>query len=301
MNDLSYLYENCRLCPRMCGADRRSAAGVCGQGTSIRAARAALHLWEEPCLSDQGGSGAIFFSGCTLRCCFCQNYDISQEGLGQAVASDRLLDIMLRLQDEGAQNIDLITATQFLPSILPVLERARPLLHIPLVYNCGGYERVETLRMLEGYIDIYLPDLKYLSSELSGRYSAAPDYFSHASEAIKEMIRQTGAPIFNEDGSLKRGTIIRHMVLPGQREDSIHLLHWMKEELPERAWLISLLSQYTPFYHASEHPEINRRITSYEYDKVVDEALRLGLDLGYMQERQSAREEYTPPFDLSGL
>ncbi|HIU79030.1 MAG TPA: radical SAM protein [Candidatus Avilachnospira avicola] len=301
MNSLLKLYEECRLCPRMCGADRRKTKGACGEGTGIRAARAALHFWEEPCLSDSGGSGAIFFSGCTLRCCYCQNYMISQSGLGREISEDRLYEIMLELQDKGAQNIDLITATQFIPSLIPVLERARPELHIPIVYNCGGYERAETLRLLEGYVDIYLPDLKYHSSEVSGRYSAAPDYFPYAKEAIKEMIRQCGKPVFDEKGRLQKGVIIRHMVLPGQKEDSIRLLEWIRDELPKGGFLISLMSQYTPFFRAKEHPEIDRRLTSYEYDRVLKAALSMGIDLGYMQERSSAREEYTPLFDLEGL
>ena len=241
------MYENCTLCPRMCRTDRRRKPGLCGQGTSLKAARAALHFWEEPCLSEHGGSGAVFFSGCTLRCCYCQNYKISQEGLGKEISPERLGEIFLSLQDKGARNIDLITATHFLPSILPVLDKVKPYLHIPVVYNCGGYERVETLRMLEGYVDIYLPDLKYFSREISRKYSGAPDYFQYASQAIPEMIRQCGKPILDKDGMLVRGVLIRHMVLPGQTEDSIRLLHWTKENLPEKSWLISLMSQYTPF------------------------------------------------------
>ncbi len=301
MTDLSNLYKNCTLCPRMCGVDRYHDHGVCGQGTDITAARAALHFWEEPCLSKDGGSGAVFFSGCTLKCCFCQNYSISQGGLGKSISPERLGEIFLELQEKGARNIDLITATHFLPSILPVLDKVKPYLHIPVVYNCGGYERVETLRMLEGYVDVYLPDLKYFSSEVSKRYSAAPDYFQYASEAVQEMIRQCGEPVFDRDGMLIKGVLIRHMVLPGQKEDSIRLLHWMKENLPEKKWLISLMSQYTPFFRAKEFPEINRRVTTYEYNKVLDTALYLGLDQGYMQERSSAKEEYTPPFDLEGV
>lgn len=301
MQDLSYLYEDCTLCPRMCHTDRRHRPGVCGQGTSLKAARAALHFWEEPCLSENGGSGAIFFSGCTLKCCYCQNYRISQQDLGREIPPHRLGEIFLELQEKGARNIDLITATHFLPSILPVLDEIRPLLRIPVVYNCSGYERVETLRMLEGYVDIYLPDLKYYSPELSRKYSGAPDYFFYASEAVQEMIRQCGPPVFDQDHMLIRGVLLRHMVLPGQKEDSIRLLHWMKEALPEKKWLISLMSQYTPFFHAADHPEINRRVTTYEYRKVLDAALACGLDQGYMQERASAKEEYTPPFDLEGL
>ena len=299
--DLCDLYRDCTLCPRMCHANRYVRTGICGCGPEIRAARAALHFWEEPCISGQDGSGAVFFSGCTLKCCYCQNYPISRGKVGKAISQERLEEIFLELQDQGARNIDLITATQFLPSILPVLEKVRPKLHIPIVYNCGGYERVETLRMLEGYVDVYLPDLKYFSSQLSGALSGAPDYFLHASAALSEMIRQTGTPVFDKNKMLIRGTLIRHMVLPGQKEDSIRQLGWMAENLPKGGFLLSLLSQYTPFFKAAEHPQINRRLTSYEYGKVLDAALVLGLDTGYMQERSSAREEYTPPFDLEGL
>ncbi len=299
--DLCDLYRDCTLCPRMCHANRYVRTGICGCGPEIRAARAALHFWEEPCISGQDGSGAVFFSGCTLKCCYCQNYPISRGEVGKAISQERLEEIFLELQDQGARNIDLITATQFLPSILPVLEKVRPKLHIPIVYNCGGYERVETLRMLEGYVDVYLPDLKYFSSDKAKKYSGAPDYFQHASAAVEEMIRQTEKPVFDENGILVRGTLIRHMVLPGQKEDSIRLLGWMAENLPKGGFLLSLLSQYTPFFKAAEHPQINRRLTSYEYGKVLDAALELGLDTGYMQERSSAREEYTPPFDLEGL
>lgn len=301
MKDLSSLYENCTLCPRMCHVDRRARTGVCGCGTDLTAGRAALHLWEEPCLSGQSGSGAVFFSGCTLKCCYCQNYPISQEGVGKILSQEELERILLNLQEQGAQNIDLITATQFLPSLLPVLRRVRPKLAIPIVWNCGGYERVETLRMLEGYVDVYLPDLKYCSPETAKKYSGAPDYFLHAREAVKEMIRQTGTPVFAADGSLQKGTLIRHLVLPGQREDSVRILRWMAASLPRGQFLLSLLSQYTPFYQAARHPEINRRVTSYEYGRVVDAALALGLDEGFMQARSSAKEEYTPPFDLEGL
>ena len=295
------LYQHCTLCPRACGVNRHTQKGFCGCGDEIKAARAALHFWEEPCISGSGGSGTIFFSGCTLKCCFCQNYTISQENFGETISSGHLAEIMLRLQEQGAKNISLVTATQYLPSILPVLDSVRPKLHIPIVYNCGGYESLDTLHMLEGYVDIYLPDLKYFSPELSQAYSKAGDYFAQASLAIPEMIRQTGVPVLDENGLLRRGTLIRHMVLPNQRKDSVKVLHWMADTLPKDSFLLSLLSQYTPFYHAKNHPEINRRVTMYEYQKVLDEALSLGLTQGFMQERSSAREEYTPPFDLEGI
>ena len=301
MKDFSFMYNSCTLCPRMCDIDRHVKRGICGCGTVITAARAALHFWEEPCISGTGGSGAVFFSGCTLKCCYCQNYQISQGGLGKTVSPTRLGEIFLELQEKGAQNIDLITATQYLPSILPVLEEIRPHLHIPIVYNCSGYERTETLKLLEGYVDVYLPDLKYFSPVTAKKYSGAPDYFPFASKAVKEMIRQTGKPVFDKSGIMTKGVLIRHMVLPGQKEDSIRLLGWIKENLPKDSFLISLMSQYTPFFRAKEHPEINRRLTTYEYEKVLDKAVSLGLVNGFMQEKSSAKEEYTPPFDLEGI
>lgn len=295
-------YASCSLCPRNCRVNRHIGTGYCGCGDSIKAARAALHHWEEPCISGSRGSGAIFFSGCTLRCCFCQNYPISQEGVGKELTVRELSDLFLKLEDQGAHNINLVTATQFLPSVLKALDLVRHKLKIPVVYNCGGYERIQTIKELNGYVDIWLPDLKYFSRELSARYSKAADYFDVASEAVKQMIRQTGAPQFDSDGLLmKKGVIIRHMVLPGAKEDSLHLLDWIKENLPEGQYYISLLSQYTPFYHSKDYPEINRRITSYEYNKVVDKAIRLSLLQGFMQEKSSAKEEYTPPFNLEGL
>lgn len=298
----SNAYASCSLCPRNCRINRHIQTGYCGCGDSIKAARAALHHWEEPCISGSRGSGTVFFSGCTLRCCFCQNYPISQEGVGKELTVQELSDVFLRLEEQGAHNINLVTATQFLPSVLKALELVRHRLKIPVVYNCGGYERVETIKALNGYVDIWLPDLKYFSSELSARYSKAADYFDIASRAVMQMIHQTGALEFDSDGLLmKKGVIIRHMVLPGAKEDSFRLLEWMKENLPKGQYYISLLSQYTPFYHSTDYPEINRRITSYEYNKVVDKAVKLSLLQGFMQEKSSAKEEYTPPFNLEGL
>jgi putative pyruvate formate lyase activating enzyme len=296
------MYQSCNLCPRNCNVDRNVVTGYCGCPNTIKAARAALHHWEEPCISGTKGSGTVFFTGCTLRCCFCQNHSISQEGLGKEVSINELSQIFLRLQDQGAHNINLVTATQYLPSILPALDQVRGKLSIPVVYNCGGYETLQTVKALDSYVDIWLPDLKYESSKLSMRYSGAKDYFQVAKKAIKQMILQTGAPQFDSQGSImKKGVIIRHMVLPGAKDDSIRLLHFMKEELPKGMYYISLMSQYTPFFHSKDFPEINRRITTYEYNKVLDEAMSLGLDSGFMQEKSSAKEEYTPPFDLEGI
>lgn len=294
-------FTNCHLCPRNCGINRNISVGFCGCGSTLKAARAALHHWEEPCISGTCGSGAVFFSGCTLKCCFCQNHLISQGTLGKELSPKRLGEIFLSLQEQGAHNIDLITATQFLPQILPALDFVKHKLHIPVIYNCGGYEKTETLALLKDYIDIYLPDLKYFDSALSWRYSKAKNYFEVASEAIPYMIEQTGGLRYDTQGILQKGVIIRHMVLPGGKEDSMQLLHWIKENLPKGKYLLSLLSQYTPFYKSSDYPEINRRITTYEYNKVLDTAISLGLTQGFMQEKSSAKEEYTPPFDLEGI
>lgn len=285
----------------MCRADRSTASGYCKAPDGILASRAALHFWEEPCISGTGGSGAIFFSGCTLCCCFCQNYKISRTPRGKSISSERLAEIFLELQDQGAHNINLVTATHYLPWILPALDMVKEKLHIPVVYNCGGYERLETIQALSSYVDIWLPDLKYFSSDLSRRYSQAPDYFARASAAVRQMILQTGTPVFDDRGIMQKGVIIRHLVLPGQKEDSLQLIKWMAEELPEKQFYISLLSQYTPYEKNPDFPELNRRITSYEYQKVVEAALEAGLEQGFMQKRTSAKEEYTPSFAYQGL
>ena len=330
------LYKHCTLCPRKCGADRYERFGFCKAGTQMRLAKAMLHYWEEPVLCAEGGSGAVFFSNCTLRCVFCQNYSISAEGFGKEVSVPDLADIFLRLKQQGAQNIDLITATHYLPSVTAALDLVKHRLDIPVVYNCGGYESAETIRMLDEYIDIYLPDIKYFNNKFSVKFSSAPDYFETACAALEEMIRQTGKPVIvngslrkNADDlktlpdtgtvlpdsdsadcknsgivrTMKRGVIVRHMILPGCRKDSIAVLGALSERFGTDKFLISLLRQYTPFYKAKTEPEyksINRRVTGYEYDSVVREAARLGFD-GFMQEKSSAKEEYTPLFDLSGL
>lgn len=312
-------YENCRLCPRKCSINRYETIGSCQCKTTLRAARAGLHLWEEPCISGINGSGTVFFSGCTLKCCYCQNYKISAENYGKDLTICQLSDIFLRLQDQGAHNISLITATQFLPSIIKALDQAKPRLFIPVIYNCGGFERTETLTALHDYVDIFLPDLKYMDNQLAQAYSRVDNYFDTASKAIQHMVSLAGPPEFytltpSECGApydyggsesscrlMKKGVIIRHMVLPGHKEDSIALLHWMAENLPARQYYISLLSQYTPYRYNEEYPDLNRRITTYEYEKVVNEAIMLGLTQGFMQKKSSAKEEYTPPFDLEGL
>ena len=293
-------YESCRLCPRECRVNRYCETGFCGAGAVPKAARAALHKWEEPCLCSEAGAGAIFFSNCNLKCVYCQNYDISSGGFGAELSSDRIAQIMLELEAEGASCIEFITATQYIPSAAEAVRKVRDRLTIPTVFNCGGYESPEALRLLEGCIDIYLPDIKYFDDSAAVRYSGAPKYFYHGIKALKEMLRQTGRPERDGSGRMKKGVLVRHMVLPGMRKDSIRILDELSREVGTESILISIMSQYTPFFKAHEYREINRRITSFEYDSVVNHALELGFD-GYMQEKSSAREEYTPPFDLSGI
>jgi len=291
----------CNLCPRECGVDRNNQVGFCHGSHMSKVARVALHFWEEPCISGTRGSGTVFFSGCNLRCCYCQNYQISMEGHGREISAERLAEIYLELQEKGAHNINLVTATPYLPQVLKALESAKSKLRIPVVYNSSGYEKVETIRELKGYVDIYLPDFKYFSNELAWKYSNIRDYFQVATAAIKEMTLQTRGLQFDANGIMQKGIIIRHLVLPGARKDSLAILEWIHENLPFNQYWLSLMSQYTPAYKCREHREINRRITSFEYDSVIEEALRLGLVNSYMQERSSAREEYTPPFNLEGI
>ena len=287
----------CTLCPRRCGAERTEAEGhgFCAMPAGLRVARAALHLWEEPPLSGTRGSGTVFFSGCTLRCCYCQNREISAGGFGRAVTTGRLREIFEELIAQGAHNINLVTPTHFLPWILPALE---PKLPVPVVYNCGGYESVETLRLLEGKVDVYLPDLKYADAALAARLSAAPDYFPAATAAIREMFRQTG-PYVMEDGLLKRGVMIRHLVLPGQLDNTRRCIDWVAQTFSPGQVLFSLMSQYTP-QPGSEGP-LGRHVTAGEYRSAVDYMKNCGITDGFTQERTAAREEYTPPFDLTGV
>lgn len=294
------LIESCNLCPRMCGArrDAKRGNGYCRMGAMPVVARAALHFWEEPCISGTKGSGTVFFTGCSLQCVFCQNEQISvRREVGRALTARELSDVFFRLIEQGAHNINLVNPTHFASGIAEAL-RFRPL-PVPVVYNSGGYERAETLRMLEGLISIYLPDYKYWDSALSQRLSGAADYPEHAAEAILEMVRQTGPASFDGDGMLQRGTIVRHLILPGHTRNSIEVLDWLKENLPEGT-LVSLMAQYVPCGRAADYPEIDRRITKREYEKVQQHLFALGLD-GYVQERKSAKKDFIPPFDLEGL
>lgn len=291
----------CNQCPRKCDVDRDVTLGFCGVPRTFRVARAALHPWEEPQISGKRGSGTVFFAGCNLRCIYCQNRDISRAGIGKEIDGDELINIMLRLQDAGAHNVNLVTPTHYTAELAAVLKRVRPMLHIPIVYNCGGYERVESLRLLEGLIDVYLPDFKYYSEELSAQYSGVSDYFSVAIKALGEMLRQTGKPHFDADGMIVRGTVVRHLVLPGSRRDSIEILRALHDTFGADAFLLSLMSQYTPvFADDTPYPQLHRRVTAFEYDSVVKEACRLGFS-GNVQSRQSADAGYTPDFSEKSL
>ena len=291
-------YTHCTLCPRRCGVDRtRGQLGFCKMPGQVHAARAGVHDWEEPVISGSFGSGAVFFSGCTLKCAFCQNYDISQENFGKPMTSAELRAAFERLIDEGVQNINLVTPTHFLPDILPALE---PKLPVPVVYNCGGYESVETLRQLEGKIDVYLPDFKYSDNALAKKLSSAPDYFETASAAILEMYRQVGKPVIEGD-EMKRGVLVRHLVLPGCVDNSLGVLDWVADHFRSGDILFSLMSQYVPMGRAAEIPPFDRRITELEYDSVLSYMMLLGIEDGYTQDFSSAERGYTPSFDLTGL
>ncbi len=293
------ILTHCTLCPRQCGADRTKTVGYCGGGDRIRAARAALHHWEEPAISGTNGSGTVFFSGCPLHCRFCQNHVISAENQGIEVTPERLSHIFLELQAQGAHNINLVTALHYLPQLLDALQLAKPHLHIPIVCNTGGYERVETLAALEGLVDIYLPDFKFLSPETARNYANAADYPVIAEAAIAEMLRQTGKPLL-EDGLLRRGCIVRHLVLPGHRHESIALLQHLADRFGTDAFLLSLMSQYTPLQEDPTYPELNRRLTKMEYNSVLKTAQALGFE-GYMQDGSAAGSGYIPSFQLEGL
>lgn len=287
----------CTQCPRRCAIPREDGVrGYCGAPWELRIARAALHPWEEPCISGSRGSGTVFFSGCNLRCVFCQNREVSHELLGQSVTPRELEDILLRLQEEGAHNINLVTPTPYVLQLIPVLERVKPRLSIPILYNTGGYESADTLRLLEGLVDIYLPDFKYLDPALARTYSDAPDYPEVAQSALAEMLRQCPHPSFDGDGLLQTGVVLRHLVLPGQRRDSIRLLRMLAERFGNDAFLLSLMNQYTPeFAMHTPYPDLHRRLTTFEYESVCREADSLGFR-GYTQSRDAATSGYTPNF-----
>ena len=337
--------ENCMLCPSECGLNRKKGEmGVCGQTAAIKAARAALHMWEEPCISGQNGSGTVFFSGCNVGCIFCQNHNIATGKAGIEISIERLAEIFLELQEKGANNINLVTAGHFVPQVVEALKLAKQQgLYLPVVYNTSSYEKVETLRLLEGYVDIYLPDLKYVDSAISNRYSHAADYFTCASAAIAEMVRQVGEPEFvferaaGKEGSsaefladekkkiseqqnnmifdaaeyqerseagepllMRKGVIVRHLVMPDCVEDSKRVISYLLKTYGGRIF-ISIMNQYTPLPQCREYPELSRRVTEAEYDAVVDYAIELGIENGFIQEGDVAEESFIPEFDGEGI
>lgn len=289
----------CELCPRRCGAERTETEGkgVCRMPSVPVLARAALHMWEEPPISGVNGSGTIFFSGCSLGCVFCQNEEISHRDFGRPVTMERLQAICRELIGQGAHNINFVNPTHYAHVVEELLEEP---LEVPVVWNSGGYDRVETLRKLKGKVQIYLPDLKYLSSALAGRYSRAPDYPEVAKAAIREMVDQVGPCRFDEDDFLLQGVIIRHLILPGQAAEAKRVMDWVAETFPPGTVLFSLMSQYTPWGRAKDYPEIDRRLRSGEMRSTVAYMENLGLE-GFCQDRTSAQREYTPPFDLTGV
>lgn len=295
--------ENCKLCPRGCGVNRLAGQrGRCKMGADLAVARAALHYWEETCISGTEGSGAVFFSGCNMGCIFCQNYQISDGSSGNVITIERLSDIFLDLQRQGANNINLVTPTHYVPQIIDALDIAKDKgMNLPVVYNTSGYECAETLRMLDGYVDIYLPDYKYRDAGLAKEYSHAEDYPEVADAAIEEMVRQIGKCRFDkETGLMKRGVIVRHMVLPGHVQNSRDVLEHLFLKYGNHIYY-SIMSQYTPMPHMSEHKLLHRRVTKREYDRAVDFAVDLGIENGFIQEMEVAVDSFIPAFDGSGV
>ena len=287
----------CELCPRKCGIDRKNNSGFCGVGIEPKVAKAYLHMWEEPCLVGDKGSGTIFFSGCNLRCVFCQNYQISSEGVGKYITVERLAQIFQELEEKGAANINLVSPSHYVDAIIEALQIYRP--NIPIVYNSNGYDSVDTLDRLKDYVDIFLVDFKYMDSELSKRLSNAENYAEVAKSAITKIREICPTEVYDENGIMKKGVIIRHLIMPNHTDDSIQILRWIKDHIDNPT--ISLMGQFTPMYKASEYEDINRPLKPIEYKRVSKAMLDMGLCQGYLQELTSATEEYTPVWDYEGI
>lgn len=296
------IIRSCSICPRNCNTNRlENCKGFCGASKDIIAAKAFLHLWEEPCISGTKGSGTVFFSGCNMKCVFCQNHTISHTMLGKNISIERLADIFLELQNKGAHNINLVSPTPYAVHIIEAAALSKNHgLSIPIIYNTNGYDSVETIKMLKGTVDIFLPDLKYYLSSTSKKYSHCENYFEFASKALLEMVNQVGYPKFNDDGMLESGVLIRHMLLPEMLEESKKIIKWIKDNLGPKIF-ISLMSQYTPLYKANEFFEINKKVNEEDYEELIDYFFEIGLENGFVQERSSADECYVPDFDLSGI
>lgn len=291
----------CNECPRQCNIDRTTGSGFCKVSNRVMVARAALHFWEEPCISGEEGSGAVFFSGCNMQCVFCQNRPIATGTVGRYISEDRLAEIFLELQKKGANNINLVTPSHYVNQIIAALTNAKNIgLSIPIVYNTSAYEKAETIKKLDGYIDVYLPDCKYYDNTLAIKYSKAPDYHDICLKAIEEMLEQVGEVSFDERGMINRGVVVRHLVLPGHTIDSKNVLKSLYEHFGNSIY-ISVMNQYTPLLQTEEYPELMRRVTAREYRKVLDYALGLGFENGFMQEGNVAKESFIPDFDLEGV
>lgn len=301
------LYETCQLCPRMCQLNReKGQTGVCGVSSNLKVARAALHYWEETCISGSKGSGAVFFSGCALHCVFCQNQEIAQGVSGKEISRERLVEIFFELQEKGANNINLVTPGQYVPHIVWAVEQARRQgMMLPIVYNTSSYEKVDTLKQLEGIVDVYLPDFKYWDAKLAAKYSKAPDYPEVAKAAIAEMVRQQPGVLFSYDKEqdvelIQKGVIVRQLLLPGQLQDAKQIVTYLHDTYGDVIYL-SLMSQYTPLKHVEQYPELNRKVDREEYDDYVDYAIEIGVENGYIQEEDVAEESFIPAFDGEGV
>lgn len=296
------ILDSCRLCPRSCEVDRSNGkTGYCGMGSRLRLARAALHMWEEPCISGEKGSGAVFFSGCGLRCIYCQNREIAIGHQGKEITIERLGEIFLELEGQGAANINLVTGAHYVPWIVQALEWAKARgMKLPVVYNSSGYECLETLRMLDGYVDIYLPDCKYMEEQLAKNFSNAPDYPKVVKETLAEMFRQVGTLKLDEQGYGRSGMIVRHLILPGHTRNSMKVLEYLFQTYGDDIF-ISIMNQFTPVFHQEKFPELNRRVTRREYEKVLNKAISLGISNAYIQEGKTAEESFIPAFDYEGV
>ena len=299
MNNFS---EKCALCPRLCKVDRAAGQkGLCGGGNLVKVARASLHFWEEPCISGESGSGTVFFSGCTMRCVFCQNKEISRGDAGKEITVERLAEIYMELAEKGANNINLVTPMHYAPQITAALDAARSRgLSLPTVWNTGGWERCESVAAVRDYADIWLTDFKYFDSFLGEIFSKAPDYFSVAAAALEQMVKQTGEPVFDENGIMKRGVIVRHLMLPGHLDDTKNVLRFLHENYGDSIW-ISIMNQYTPLCSDERFPELSRTVSDEEYNEAIDFACDIGIENAFVQEGGTVGESFIPPFDLSGV
>lgn len=296
------MLKNCKLCPRNCNVNRlKKERGFCNSDDTIKVARVSLHPWEEPCLSGKKGSGTIFFSNCNLNCVFCQNHQISQENIGKSLSIERLSEIFMEQQKRGASNINLVTPTHYVPQIIEAIKSAKKSgLNIPILYNSSGYENIDTLKALDGYIDIYLPDLKYMNDKYALKYSKVNNYFNFASKAISEMVRQCPNPKFNEKGLMIKGVIIRHLMLPGLLFDSKKIIDYIFTSFNNSVY-ISLMNQYTPTFNSKKYPEINKPLNKKHYESLINYSLSLGIKNGFIQEEGTVKESFIPQFDLRGV